>query len=365
MKKIIISALVLSCISFSFTALAQQVEVQELKERPERSERPEKKEQREVIIRSNGDKEISLKIDINGDTVTINGKPLVEFKDDNVTINKRKMMIRDGNDMMTFNFNGPEGMDEMMLRDRLNDMKRSEKTTRPFLGVTTEKATGGAKIVEIAKGSAAEKAGLLKDDIITKVGDQPVTDAENLADIISSKKPKEEIKLSYLRQNKKKDAKIILGERTENRSMTYSFKQPNVMIHPNPHMQITPMPDGNMMYDNFNSDKFDFGPMEDMDMFKGDFPRQKRLGLKIQDTEEGGNVKVISVEDSSAAQKAGLKEGDIITEINGQKVSNTDEAREELQEVAEKSSYNIKAKRNGVDMSFDVKIPKKLKTANL
>ena len=367
MKKIIISALVLSCISFSFSAIAQQMEVNELRERPSIPGGSEKNEQREVIIRSNGDKEISLKIDINGDTVTINGKPLEEFKEENVTINKRKMIIRDGNDMMTFNFDGTEGMQEMMALDALKGMNRNGMPSRPFLGVTTEKATGGAKVVEIAKGSAAEKAGLQKDDIITKVGDKQVTDAESLANIISSKKPKEEIKLSYLRQNKKKDAKIILGERKENRSMSYSFKQPDIMVRPfkNPTPQITPMPDGNMMYDNFNSDNFTFGPMEEMENFKGGFPRQKRLGLKIQDTEEGGNVKVIAVEDSSAAQKAGLKEGDIITEINGQKISNTDEAREQLQEVAEKSSYGIKAKRNGVDMNFDIKIPKKLKTANL
>lgn len=365
MKKAFVTTLVLSCISFSFSAIAQQMEVHELRERPAIPGGSEKNEQREVIIRSNGDKEISLKIDINGDTVTINGKPLEEFKEENVTINKRKMIIRDGNDMMTFNFDGPKGMPEMIALDALKGMNRHVMSSRPFLGVTTEKATGGAKIVEIAKGSAAEKAGLQKDDIITKVGDQQVTDAESLANIISSKKPKEEIKLSYLRQSKKKDAKIILGERKENRSMSYSFKQPNVMIHPNPHMQIMPMPDGNMMYDNFNSDKFNFGPMEEMEDFKGGFPRQKRLGLKIQDTEEGGNVKIISVEDSSAAQKAGLQKDDIITEINGQKISNTDDAREQLQEAAEKSAYTIKAKRNGIDMSFDVKIPKKLKTANL
>ena len=63
--------------------------------------------------------------------------------------------------------------------------------------------------------------------------------------------------------------------------------------------------------------------------------------------------------------RAGLKKDDIITEINGQKISNTDDAREQLMEVAEKSAYTIKAKRNGTEMSFDVKIPKKLKTANL
>ena len=93
--------------------------------------------------------------------------------------------------------------------------------------------------------------------------------------------------------------------------------------------------------------------------------RQKKLGLKIQDTEEGGNVKVITVEDSSAAQKAGLQKGDLITEINESKVENTDEARVELQGASAESAYKIKAKRGGTEMTFDIKFPKKLKTANL
>ena len=68
---------------------------------------------------------------------------------------------------------------------------------------------------------------------------------------------------------------------------------------------------------------------------------------------------------NSAAAKAGLKESDVITEIGGKKIINTDEARNELKENKDKTSYSIKALRNGKPMTFEVKIPKKLKTANL
>ena len=95
------------------------------------------------------------------------------------------------------------------------------------------------------------------------------------------------------------------------------------------------------------------------------FPRRQKLGLKIQDTEEGNGVKILEVQDSSAAATAGLKKDDIITEIGGEKVTNTDEAREQLQENNEKGTYPIKAKRNGSEMTFTIKIPKKLKTTNL
>jgi serine protease Do len=95
------------------------------------------------------------------------------------------------------------------------------------------------------------------------------------------------------------------------------------------------------------------------------YPRQQKLGLKVQDTEDGKGVKVLDVDKDSPAEKAGLKKDDMVTEIGGTKVTNTDEVREALHDNMEKSAYNIKAARNGNALSFDIKIPKKLKTANL
>jgi serine protease Do len=366
MKKIIFTALAAGFISLSFTATAQQDLKEESKDFKVKPDKKGKKETQEIIIKSDGDKTVKLNVEIDGDRVTINGKPLSDFNDADVTINKRKMIIRDDNgDNMVFNFDTPEGMPEIAGLDRLPGMKRGPATHRPFLGVTTEKTAEGAKVVEVMKESAAEKAGLKKDDIITKIGDEKVSDAGELAEIISGKKPKEEIKIAYTRDGKKKDVKAVLGDRVEERNMVFKYNNSDPMVRGfnSPRVKVRPMPNGDM-FKNFNmDDNFNFGPNEDL--MGGMFPRQKRLGLKIQDTEEGGNVKIIDVEDSSAAQKAGLKKDDIITEINGQKISNTDDAREQLQEVADKSAYTIKAKRNGTDMNFDIKIPKKLKTANL
>lgn len=361
MKKLFFSTLAVGCISLSFTATAQQEEKIEPKTIIEKPGNPGKKETQEIIIKSNGDKEIKLNVEIDGDNVTINGKPLVEFKDDGVTINKRKMIIRDGNgEDMLFNFDGLGGMQGMEGLDRLKEMNKNKITHKPFLGLTTEKTADGAKIVEVAKGSAAEKAGLKNGDVITKVGDREVTDGEVLATIILGKKPKEEVKIIYKRDGKKKDVKAVLGERVEERNFLFNYSpKAKFRSFKSPHVQIAPMPDLNME----GNENFNFAPNQDFT--ENMFPRQKKLGLKIQDTEEGGNVKVIDVDAASAAEKAGLKKDDIITDINGQKISNTDDAREQLMEVAEKSAYTIKAKRNGTEISFDVKIPKKLKTANL
>ena len=295
-------------------------------------------------------------MEIKGDKVTINGKPLEEFKAEGITINKRKMFIRDGDNMM-FNLEGMEGMQDLMNLHNFN----GNENPKPFLGVTTEKHVDGARIVTIAKGSAAENAGLKKEDIITRVDGATVTDAAVLASIIATKKPKDEVSIGYKRGGKKMELKVVLGDRAESKEGNYSFQfnRPQVRTFKLPPNH----PPVNGMDENLNMDNFNFSPFENL--ADATFPRQKKLGLKIQDTESGGNVKIIEVADSSAAQKAGLKKDDLITAINGEKISNTDEAREQLQEVADKPTYTIKATRAGTEMSFDIKNPKKLKTANL
>ena len=361
MKKITIALLAFT--AFSLTSMAQD-EKKELDEKPEKTEKPEKKETQEIIIRKNGEKELKLKVEIDGDKITINGKPMSEFKDDNVTVNKRKMIITDGDHPMTWSFGGNGEADWEKWGENFgknfeqnwhfNDDEKDSDAA--FLGVTTEKVADGAKIVEVSKGSAAEKAGLKKDDIITKIDDEKISGPDVLSDVIGFKKPKDEVKVKYKRNGKENSLKAVLGERKEKRS--YSFSGPNGNFHM--FKMPTPPQVPNVNMEGFNEDMFEM----QQDALERAFPR-KKIGLKIQDTEDGNGVKVINVEDSSASATAGLKKDDIITEINGKKINNTDDAREELVPDEDKKLYKIKANRGGTEMNFDVKIPRKLKTANL
>ncbi|MGG9971021.1 PDZ domain-containing protein [Ferruginibacter sp. SUN002] len=343
MKKILITTAVLAFIGFP-TCLWAQEDVKK------------DNETEEVVIRKKGDKEMNVTVEIKGDKVIVNGKPLAEFKDDQITINKRKMIIRDGDDMMSFDL-GPGGQSFNLNEDFMDQWGEE---SRPFLGVTTEKKDKGVKITEVIEGSAAEKAGLQEGDIITKIDDEQVTTSAGLSKIIGAKKVKDEITVYYLRKGKKANVKATLGEKKEKRSMSFSFKgNPNDMMKHFPFPPAPPMPP--------DMEGFEDGEENMLKQFhfNDNMPRQQKLGLKIKDTEEGGNVKVIDVVDESAAANAGLMEGDIITEINGNKINNTDDAREQLKPTEGKTNYSIKAKREGKEMSFEVKIPKKLKTADL
>lgn len=350
MKKIIVAAM-----PWIFAALGYKATAQDA------PKADKKKESQEIIIRKKGEKDSKLVLEFKDDKVIINGKPLVEFKDDEITVNNRKIIVREGNGMTLFGDDGQEfkmtwdGFGEGFGEDFARRFGGMESGT--FLGVTTTNEGGGAKITEVVKESAAEKAGLKKDDIITKVGDTKIENPADLSEAISTKKAKDEVKITYKRDGKEKSTKATLQERKGVRSFSFSGPEGKLRSFAVPGAPATPRQPAVPRKFNFDYD-LDHSP--GMAMFG-----RPKLGLKIQDLEEGSGVKVLEVEEGSAAEKAGLKKDDIIVAVGDAKVNNTDEAREQLAKNAEKSSYSIEAKRNNSNMKFEVKIPKKLKTANL
>ena len=59
-----------------------------------------------------------------------------------------------------------------------------------------------------------------------------------------------------------------------------------------------------------------------------------------------------------------INAGDTISDSHGKKIGNVNDAREEILQT-DKSDYTIKAKRNGTEMNFEIKIPKKTNSADL
>jgi serine protease Do len=356
MKKIIFAFLPWLFVAFSYKTMAQDVITETITNtKGDKGSKGDKgkKETQEIIIRKKGDKDVTLNVEVNGDQVLINGKPISDFKDDEITINKRKMIVRDGDRVMDLgNLNN---LDFNFNTDNLNGMATMGKRT--FLGVSTEKTDKGAKIFDVTKESAAAKAGLQKDDIITKVGDKKIDGPESLSDAITSMKPNDEVKVHFIRNGKDKSVKATLQETKGTPMPSFSFTSPQGGY------KSFSMP--------YISGQDGMRKLQDLQMIGKDgaswnlFNARPKLGLKIQDTDEGTGVKVLDVEDSSAAALAGIKKDDIIIGIGDNKVTNTDEAREQLHINAGKSTYPVKVTRGGTELNFNIKIPKKLKTVNL
>ena len=120
---------------------------------------------------------------------------------------------------------------------------------------------------------------------------------------------------------------------------------------------------------NFAPGSFNFDRLQEMPEFPGvqgyGLNSRAKLGIKAQETEEGKGVKVLEVADESPAEKAGIKEDDIITEFDGAEVNNVEKLREVARTASAKPSFKIKLLRDGKSQEIQVKIPKNLKTANL
>lgn len=302
-------------------------------------EAPKKTERKEIIIREKAGIEEKMTIVVDGDKVTINGKPLAEYDGENIIIRKKNLeslapyarayprtpampriprvpAVPYGPELFEFSFD----------EDDFSDLKTEP---RARLGVISEKDTKGAKLTEVMPESAAAKAGLKVGDIISAVDGKKVDGPESLSEQILSKKPGEESEITYLRDKKTIKMKVKLGADAGNTARVFRFEAPNM----------------------------------EMDH---EIARSKpKLGVRIEDTEEGNGVKVIDVAAGSAAEKAGFKKDDIITHINDKKIEHTDHARGALRESANKTSYPVTVLRNGKPFNMTVKTPRELKKADL
>lgn len=288
----------------------------------------------EIIIKKKGDKDTKVTIEMKGDEVLINGKPMNdEFDDDNISIYKRK-----GNGYAWMGPHSPFRTQGGAWS--FGDMYPGNSNT-PFLGVITEKTDKGAKIEEVTDGSAADKAGLKEGDVITKVDEASIENPEDLTKAVRKHKPEDKVTITYERDGKSDKTTATLGKR---QNMAFNFEAPRIQDFnfqwPN---------DGNFRNYNFNYS----------------FNGKPRLGIKAQDTEDGKGVKVLDVDGESAADKAGLRENDIITEFDGKKVNSAEELANAAREAKDKPSVKIAFNRDGKSQTVEVKTPKKLKTANL
>jgi len=64
-------------------------------------------------------------------------------------------------------------------------------------------------------------------------------------------------------------------------------------------------------------------------------------------------------------KQAGIKENDIITNFNGTEVNSADEVAKLVKENKDKPTISLKIKRDGKVQTVEVKMPRKLKTADL
>jgi serine protease Do len=215
-----------------------------------------------------------------------------------------------------------------------------------MLGVTTEKVSEGAAIESVTKGSAAEKAGLKENDIITKVGDAKIVEPDDLSKAIKSHKPGDKVDITYLREKKEQKVKVELTKWKGISSFSLDKDKFDMNIHP----RVYTVPDVKAPFDQYRT------------YYSGGSPK---LGLSVQDSDDGKGVVVVNVDDESNAAKAGIKKDDVITHMDDKAVTSVDEVSKMLKEKKDNPTVRFQLNRGGKSQNIEVKMPRKIKTANL
>jgi len=82
--------------------------------------------------------------------------------------------------------------------------RTAQDNTNPSVGT-------GAQIVQVVPGDAAEKAGLQAGDVVTAVGQRPVTSSTELTAAIRSQSPGDTVNITYRRGSASKTVAVTLG----------------------------------------------------------------------------------------------------------------------------------------------------------
>ncbi|HEX2606411.1 MAG TPA: PDZ domain-containing protein [Flavisolibacter sp.] len=302
-------------------------------------DKDDKKTMQTIVINRQGDVKTKTVIEIDGNKVKIDGKDANENKDVHVNVNtvtgaRVYNRVKTG----TYSRTSP---DEWIIDTEGGDHFNlfNEDQNRAMLGVVTEGDDKGAEIQSVTKESAAEKIGLKKGDIITKIGDTKIESSDDVTEAVRSHKPGDKVGITYLRDGKEQKTTAELGKWKGINMNAISI--PRV---PQPFAQGQGFETlGNSFY----------------------FSGRPKLGLSIQDDEDGKGAKVLDVDDDSNAAKAGLQKDDIIVGIDDKEIKGTDDVTRTIRDNKEKYTFTFKINRGGKTQNVEVKMPRKLKTADL
>jgi serine protease Do len=335
-------------------------------------------------VNTDGNTDVNMTVVVDGNKVTINGKEVdendprlqVEGKGNKRIIlkklDKKPRIIVEGKPLNSLDFGKGLQLDgDIIINENGEDnfdiiVPNQAKTNEAFLGVVTEETEQGAKVNQVSDESPAAKAGLKEGDIITKVNDIKIDGPASLYDAIGKSKPEDKVTISYIR-NGKTSTQVVSLAKNKNTMQFYNFSSPEGQGGPSFDAYPKQYLDPNTRKYQQSPRGFSFIPnfpgMEGMTI--PGFENKPKLGISIEDTETADGVKITNVSENSPAAKSGLLENDIIVQVNDQKIKEVDGLKPIIKDAKEGTSFTFQVKRNKELKTILVKLPKKLKTANL
>jgi predicted metalloprotease with PDZ domain len=211
---------------------------------------------------------------------------------------------------------------------------------RSWLGVSIQdmtaklaKAKGtkvdeGALVSEVEKKSPADSAGIQEGDIITEFDGRKIYDADDLTKTVGRTKAGTTVSVVLDRKGSTKTVKVTVGKNRARVARAFSFSGP----------------EGNLM--TFGRSKAIGANLR---------PLSEQLGEYFQ-VPDGKGILVESVEKGTAADKAGLKAGDVIVKVGDERVTTMGELWDAIGDFKEGEKADLEVIRKGQSKKFTVEI---------
>jgi len=191
-----------------------------------------------------------------------------------------------------------------------------------FLGVGTEdiskenmgrygmQEVRGVGVTQVVKDSPAEKAGLKKDDVILRFEGESVTSARKLSRLVSESSPDQTVRITISRGGAEQEVSATLSKQSMKNLMGAAIRDDVLKGLEKDWPQIN-MGDGNFA--------FSFGANRRIGVSTQTLTKQLADYFGAKD----GGLLITSVSENSPAAKAGLRAGDVITAVDGEKVNSS------------------------------------------
>jgi membrane-associated protease RseP (regulator of RpoE activity) len=186
----------------------------------------------------------------------------------------------------------------------------TEDITKENMGRYGMREVRGAGVTQVMKDSPAEKAGLKKDDVILRFDGESVTSARKLSRLVSESSADQTVRLTIRRGGAESEVSVTLSKHNMANLLGAGIRD-DVLRGVEKNWPQIDSGDGNFV--------FSFGG-------------NRRIGVSTQTLtkqladyfgSKDGGVLITSVTENSPAAKAGLKAGDVITAIDGEKVTSS------------------------------------------
>ncbi len=302
-----------------------------------------------VVIKRNSDQPQTT-IEIADGTVKVNGETVAQFNDPAQKGKRKKIIIDSGDDAMAFG--GGMGAD---------DREDRSVVRKTVLGVLTEStlAMNGAHVKRVLDNSAAEEAALKVGDRIFRVDNRQIKSSEDLVALIGGHQPGDKVVISYERGGKSRTATATLKAADPETTVMPSNPFGGGGFGPGDDAEGG-MPNGMMRAFPFGNGEFNL-----RDMMGDRVDGRPKLGMSVEDRSEGDGIRVADVTEGSAAEKAGLKEGDILTHAEGEPLASVDDLLKQIRIAAPGDKIGLRYERGGKQLKADVTVPKAIRKRDL